>query len=90
MSLKTLVIGAHGTMGVDVCRLFTECGDEVLGPSRAELDACDPAQVRQAMEQFQPARVLHLAALTDVDRCQREPDAAFLNNTLATQNVALA
>ena len=49
MSLKTLVIGARGTMGVDVCRLFTERGDEVLGPSRAELDVRDPAPVRQAI-----------------------------------------
>ena len=90
MSLKTLVIGARGTMGVDVCRLFTERGDEVLGPSRAELDVRDPAPVRQAIEQWRPDRVIHLAALTDVDGCQRDPEAAFLNNTLGAQNVALA
>ena len=85
-----MVFGARGTMGVEVCRLFSELGDEVRGPSRAELDVRDPAQARQAIEAWRPDRVIHLAALTDVDGCQRDPEAAFSNNTLGTQNVALA
>ncbi len=90
MTARTLVIGAAGTLGLDVCRIFAALGDEVIQPGRAELDARDPAQVRRAIEQWRPARVIHLAALTDVDACQRDPDAAFLNNTLGTQNVAVA
>jgi dTDP-4-dehydrorhamnose reductase len=34
--------------------------------------------------------VFHLAAETDVDRCEREADHAFATNALGTQNVALA
>jgi len=34
--------------------------------------------------------VLHLAAATDVDLCEQEPDLAFRTNAIGTQNVALA
>ena len=90
MSRTTLVIGARGTLGLDVCRVFADLGHDVAEPGRAGLDVRDPAQVRQVIEQLRPARVIHLAALTDVDGCQRDPEAAFLNNTLGAQNVALA
>jgi len=90
MSLRTLVIGAHGTMGIDLCRIFAERGDELAGPTRAELDVREAGQVLRAVEQWRPQRVVYLAALTDVDGCERDPDAAYLANTLGTQNVALA
>src|SRR5437867_3456947 len=90
MSFRTLVIGARGTLGVDVGRVFGELETEVIGLGREALDVRDAAQVLHAVDQARPARVIHLAALTDVDGCQRDPDAAFLTNTLGAQNVALA
>ncbi len=33
---------------------------------------------------------MHLAAETDVDKCELEPDQAYLTNTIGTQNVALS
>ncbi len=38
---------------------------------------------------IEPDIVMHLAAETDVDKCEIEPDHAFLTNTIGTQNVAL-
>jgi dTDP-4-dehydrorhamnose reductase len=90
MSSKTLLIGGRGTLGADVSRIFAELGYPLAGPGREALDVRDPAQVLRAIEEFQPARVIHLAALTDVDACQRDPEAAFRTNTLGAQNVALA
>jgi dTDP-4-dehydrorhamnose reductase len=52
---------------------------------RAGLDVCDAAAVRAA---FRPGDVvIHAAAMTDVDGCERDPDAAFAVNATATANV---
>jgi dTDP-4-dehydrorhamnose reductase len=54
------------------------------------LDTRDPAAVMRLFARVRPAIALHLAAETDVDRCERENDHAFRSNALGTLNVALA
>ena len=54
------------------------------------LDVRDPVSVMKAVSSIRPDVVLHLAAATDVDRCEQYPDEAFHTNAIGTQNVALA
>ena len=54
------------------------------------LDVCDPSAVMEAVGHAKPDVVLHLAAATDVDRCEQEPDLAYRTNAIGTQNLALA
>ncbi len=54
------------------------------------LDVRDPASVMRAVATIRPDVVLHLAAATDVDRCEQDPDWAYQINAIGTQNVALA
>jgi dTDP-4-dehydrorhamnose reductase len=54
------------------------------------LDVRDPTAVMTAVASTKPGVVLHLAAATDVDRCEQDPDWAFHTNAIGTQNVALA
>lgn len=54
------------------------------------LDVCDPPAVMKCISAARPDVVLHLAAATDVDRCQQYPDEAYHVNAIGTQNVALA
>jgi len=54
------------------------------------LDVCDPTAVMKAVADAAPDLILHLAAATDVDRCEQEPDVAYRTNAMGTQNVALA
>jgi dTDP-4-dehydrorhamnose reductase len=88
--VKTLVIGARGMLGADLCRIWAENDVEVVGLDLPELDVRDAGQVLEAMHRLRPERVVHLAALTDVDGCELDPDAAYLTNTAGTQHVALA
>ena len=46
--------------------------------------------VRDRISAFGPDLVIHAAAATDVDGCEREPEMAFLANALATRHVAQA
>ena len=42
------------------------------------------------IKQKRPDYVLHLAAATDVDRCETDPEWAFKVNAEGTRNIALA
>ena len=54
------------------------------------LDVRDSAAVRDVIDEVRPDLVLHLAAETDLERCEAYSDDAFITNTLGTQNVAVA
>ncbi len=54
------------------------------------LDIRDPVAVLKKVRETQPQVVLHLAAATDVDRCEQDPDFAYHTNAVGTQNIALA
>jgi dTDP-4-dehydrorhamnose reductase len=89
---KILVTGAAGMVGSYIERVFHGY-DLVLSDIRdgfLKLDIRDPKIVVEIFEREKPSIVLHLAAETDVDFCEREPDNAYHTNALGTQNVALA
>ena len=86
--MRIAVTGSKGQLGTAL--LARLAGEELLGLDLPELDVTDAAQVRSTLEAFAPDLVIHAAAMTDVDRCEREPDLAYRANALGTQNVALA
>lgn len=59
-------------------------------PDMGYLDVRSPEQIAEWIARVQPQMVMHLAAETDVDRCEAEPDHAYLTNALGTKHVALA
>jgi len=90
--MRILVTGAAGAVGSYVPRVFAD--DElVLTDRRGDfrfLDVREAEAVRETVADVKPDLVLHLAAATDVDECERDHDYAFSNNAVGTQNVALA
>jgi dTDP-4-dehydrorhamnose reductase len=62
----------------------------ITGLDLPEVDITDPRATDRAVREAEPELVIHAAAMTDVDGCQRNPELAFRVNVLGTQNVALA
>lgn len=91
MADDILVTGATGMLGRYVMRLLEESGrDRVHAPGRDECDLLEPRAVYDLVKRIRPAFILHLAAETDVDLCEREPGRAGLINHLATEAIARA
>jgi len=82
--------GAKGMLGTDLCRELEKQSYQVCATDIQDMDVRRPNRVRQAFSDFTPDLVLHLAALTDVDACEQEPEEAFRTNTVGTQHIALA
>ncbi|MEW5987161.1 MAG: dTDP-4-dehydrorhamnose reductase [Chloroflexota bacterium] len=87
--MRIFITGAAGMLGAAVCRQLAG-QHELITPTRAELDITDEAAVWRWLREWRPGVVIHLAALTDVDRCQREPELAYRVNAQATATLAAA
>src|SRR3989338_4767009 len=79
---KTLITGASGMVGSYI--------DFGVKTDRKTLDVTKLEEVRAAVKFHRPNVIIHLAALTDLDYCEKNPIEAYLVNSVGTYNVALA
>jgi len=86
--MRVVITGDKGRLGRALHEALSD--DDVLGLDLPECDLTKPSVLAEALMPFRPEVVIHTAAMTNVDACERDPEAAFRANTLATQNVALA
>ena len=95
---KMLITGAAGMLGSALCPILQKEGYEIIATDiqaqndeKVEfLDVRDSTSVFKIVEEEKPDMIMHLAAETDVDKCEMEIDHAFITNVMGTQNVALA
>lgn len=57
------------------------------GPDSYLCDLTQIAYVKRAMEEIKPRIIIHAAALTSVDKCEKNPDLAYKVNVEATRNL---
>lgn len=75
-------------LGTDVCSEFTRHGHEVIPVTSGHFDIGDTDATVKAIREIAPDVVVHTAAYTDVDGCERNPEIAHRVNALGTWNVA--
>ncbi len=80
-----VLIGAEGQLGRDLRRRLS---DDVVALDLPAFDACDPRQVAEVMHQSRPRCVVNCAAVTNVDACEQQPQAAWRVNAQAAGQVA--
>ncbi len=86
--MRIAITGSKGQLGSALQRVLV--ADELLLLDLPEHDLTDLAATLGAIAAFQPEVIIHTAALTDVDGCERNPELAYRVNVLGTRNVAVA
>ena len=91
--MKIVVTGTTGRLGSSLCPYLRQCGHTLLRLSRNSgydilADLTDFRQVRQALDLAHADTIINLAALTDVDTCEKYPQDAYQANTRIVENLA--
>lgn len=99
--MRILITGISGMLGLELWDEFRNSEFEVFGLSRRKPEllpkerwlGCDIIDFKDTylkVTKLNPDLIIHTAALSDVDECERDPETAFKVNAVGTRNIALA
>ncbi len=89
-----LIVGAGGFLGGYLVQAATDRFEVIRGerihsePAGVRIDITDASSVGRAFEIARPDIVLLLAAMSDIDRCEAQPEQAFAVNVQGVERVA--
>ena len=97
--MKIFITGGSGLFGSKVAEIAQARGDEVFSGYAHNLpeygravkfDLLDEKTISELVGKIEPEVIIHSAALTDVDRCEREQELAYKMNVDGTRAIATA
>lgn len=79
--MKVLVIGASGFVGSYLMEHFRGYGTSTAGDDRLfRFDLMQPEELSRIADEINPDLIINSAGITNVDACERDPDAASVIN----------
>lgn len=91
--MKVLLLGSAGLFGSILTPILRTRGHEVKTHSRGDggqyrADLIDSKATNELLGKIKPEVIVNLVGLTDVDRCEVEPNQAYLQNVRTVENIA--
>ena len=95
--MKFLVTGSAGLVGSQVVKDLTKQNHTVyscyhdekpIHGTSIQLDITDQDKIIQILQEIKPDRIIHLAAMTNVDQCETQQELAILLNAKSTEILA--
>jgi dTDP-4-dehydrorhamnose reductase len=97
--MRIFITGGSGLAGSKLAEMALARGEQVYSGyahnqppygKEVKFDLLDANGIRDTIERMRPDVIVHSAALTDVDRCEREKDLAYRINVEGTRAIAEA
>lgn len=87
--MKIVMFGGNGLLGSDIIKVCS--GEhEIIALGSADVDITNSEAVYNLIKAHKPEAVINSAALTDVDKCEGNPDLAYRVNAMGPKNIAIA
>ncbi len=86
--MRIVITGSNGQLGRALQKTFGQ--HSLLLVDLPDHDITDLSAILAAVRAFEPDLIIHTAALTDVDGCEKNPDLAYAVNVLGSRNMAVA
>lgn len=92
---KVLILGATGLLGIPLANYLSTQGHSVIRhglKSNADIqgDLQNLVEVEEIVKKVSPDVIINLVALTDVDRCEEDPNLAYCINVKPLENLMIA
>ncbi len=82
-----LLTGGSGTLGKE---LIKQAPNQIIAPSHSELDIMNINSCCTFLKKYELDYIIHAAALTGLERCQKRKDDAYEINVWGTVNICRA
>ena len=90
MAIRILLTGANGQAGRAFQAVAAAARHQVVALGHADLAIEDPAACEAVVARVRPDCIVHPAAMTDVDGCERDPARAHAVNGAGAGHLAAA
>jgi dTDP-4-dehydrorhamnose reductase len=90
MAIKILVTGASGQLGSEIVAQCDAMNIDVVPMNRSDADITDSKSVDKFILKHEPTHIIHCAAWTAVDMCERDASKALKINSEGTKNIVNA
>jgi dTDP-4-dehydrorhamnose reductase len=86
--VKIALTGSDGMLGSDIKKVFSDV--DLINFTLHDFDITDLDRSFKAIKEVKPDYLIHVAAYTDVDGCEGNPETAFLVNGIGARNITMA
>lgn len=85
---KILITGANGQLGSDLVETLSQ-EHNIIPVDKENFDISEFKAANNCITNIKPEVIIHPAAYTDVDGCEKDKDKAFKVNAIGTKNLSI-
>ena len=87
---KIWISGSSGRLGTSMLRLLNPLDAEIIATDENEVDITNQIEVEQFVGRIRPHIIINCSGLSNRDRCEANPNDAYLLNAIGARNIAIA
>lgn len=87
---KIWISGCSGRLGTSMLRLLDPLDAEIIATDERGVDITNQEEVSHFVDRVRPHTIINCSGLSNRDKCEENPDAAYLLNAVGARNIAIA